>query len=209
MEKSKKRKMRQKLRKRLSETLGMFQKGGKIAGKQRGPPPPTRSVLFVDNTAHGELARRLMEAEKDLGEATKYKVRIAESAGDALGMLMPSTNPWGPMDCGRQDCIPCGQDDEKKLDCRKRNILYENVCQVCNQKDGKERKDAQKDGKGVYIGESSRSLHERAKEHVADRVSMNEDSHMLKHWLCDHPDLLEIQIQSSKIISRLPNKTIG
>ena len=34
-------------------------------------------------------------------------------------------------------------------------------------------------------------MHDRAKEHVADRVSMQEDSHMLKHWLCDHPDLLE------------------
>ena len=26
---------------------------------------------------------------------------------------------------------------------------------------------------------------------MADRVSMKEDSHMLKHWVCDHPDLLE------------------
>ena len=116
---------------------------------------------------------------------------MAESAGDALRVLLPSTNPWGPMDCGRQDCVPCGQGDEKRLDCRRRNILYENVCQLCNQKDGKKSKDEHKDGKGVYIGESSCSLHKRAKEHVADRVSMREDSHMLKHWVCDHPDLLE------------------
>ena len=133
----------------------------------------------------------MMEAEKDLGEATGYRVRMAESAGDALGVLLPSTNPWGPSDCGRQDCVPCGQDDARRLDCRRRNILYENVCQVCNQKDGKDGNDDQKDGKGIYVGESSRSLHERAKEHVADRDNLKEDSHMVKHWVCDHPDLLE------------------
>jgi hypothetical protein len=39
---------------------------------------------------------------------------------------------------------------------------------VCNvgKNDGKEDK---KDGKGVYVGESSRSIYERAMEHVADR----------------------------------------
>ena len=189
IEKARKRKMKQKLRKKLGETMESFQKDGK-AEKKKGPPPPTRSLLFVDNTANGELARRLTEAEKKLGEDTKYRVRIAESAGDALGVLLPSTNPWGPMDCGRKDCVPCGQEDERRLDCRRRNILYENVCQLRHQEDGKEKKD-RKDERGVYIGESSRSMHERAKEHVADRVSMQEDSHMLKHWLCDHPDLLE------------------
>ena len=97
--------MKQKLRKKLGETMKEFQKDGK-AQKKKGPPPPTRSVLFVDNTANGELARRLTAAEEKLGEDTKYRVRIAESAGDALGVLLPSTNPWGPMDCGRKDCVP-------------------------------------------------------------------------------------------------------
>ena len=47
-----------------------------------------------------------------------------------------------------------------------------------------------KDGKGVYVGESSRSLSERAKEHEADKLKTSEDSHQIKHWLTDHRDLM-------------------
>ena len=40
------------------------------------------------------------------------------------------------------------------------------------------------------MGETSRSLHERAKEHEADKKKTSEDSHQIKHWLTDHTDLL-------------------
>ena len=39
------------------------------------------------------------------------------------------------------------------------------------------------------MGESSRSLYERAKEHVADKKNLAEDSHMIKQWALDHSDL--------------------
>ena len=51
---------------------GIFMKAGK-EGK-RGPPPPTKSVVFIDNTGGGELARRFQEAEKEQGMATGYRV---------------------------------------------------------------------------------------------------------------------------------------
>ena len=64
-------------------------------------------------------------------------------------MLLPSTNPWGPPNCARQDCVPCGQGDENRLDCRKRHGLYENRCELCigSEKKGK----SLKDGKGIYV----------------------------------------------------------
>jgi hypothetical protein len=113
----------------------------------------------VDNTARGILAKRLQDVEKRLGGVTSYRVRIAEQAGMALATLLPSTNPWGPGDCGREDCIICKQQDEKQQDCRRRNVLYENQCQVCkvDMKDGENMNDFLKDGKGRYIGETSRS----------------------------------------------------
>ena len=81
--------------------------------------------MFVDNTRRGgELARRLQEKETDLGKATGYRVSIVESAGSPLGMLLPSTNSRGPPNCERLDCVPCGQGDDTRLDCRKRNLLY-------------------------------------------------------------------------------------
>ena len=84
---------------------------------------------------------------------------VAESEGMALSRLLPSTYPWGPGDCGRQDCMLCNQQDEPQQDCRKRNVLYENRCKVCMVEVETDGKENQKHGKGVYIGETSRSMY--------------------------------------------------
>ena len=47
-----------------------------------------------------------------------------------------------------------------------------------------------KNGRGVYVGESSCSIYERAKEYVADREKQAEDSHQIKHWITSHEELL-------------------
>jgi hypothetical protein len=44
--------------------------------------------------------------------------------------------------------------------------------------------------KGVYVGESSRSMYERGKEHLKDGKERAEDSHKWKHWALDHPEIL-------------------
>ena len=44
---------------------------------------------------------------------------------------------------------------------------------------------------GVYVGETARSIFERSKEHWSDRLAEKEDSHMIKHWQIDHPELPE------------------
>ena len=156
---------------------------------------PPVSVLFVENTKHGLLAKRLQEVEKRLAGTTSFRVRVTEMAGMALSRLLPSTNPWGQSDCGRVDCVICSQDDENKQDCKRRNVLYESSCTVCRvetdatKEAGKMMNCFQKDGKGLYIGESSRSLYERSKEHLRDRNDRQDDSHQVKHWLTDHPDL--------------------
>ena len=65
------------------------------------------SVMFVDNTVGGQLAKRLQAEELRMGRMTGYRVRIAESAGMPLSRLLPSTNPWGGGDCDRVDCLLC------------------------------------------------------------------------------------------------------
>ena len=114
-------------------------------------------------------------------------------------MLLPSTNPWGPPNCERLDCVPLGQGDDNRLDCRKINLLYENRCEMCNTTEKKE-KGGQflKAGKGIYVGETSRSLYERAREHESDRQKTSEESHQIKYWLSDHQDLLAHQSLGSK-----------
>ena len=90
-----------------------------------------------------------------------------------------------PRECSRPDCVICNQGDEDIQDCKRRNIVYENRCTLC-QVGGEESKD---NGRGVYIGESARSLYERSKEHESDKEGRHEDSHQVKHWVLDHPEL--------------------
>ena len=67
-----------------------------------------------------------------------------------------------------------------------RNIIYESECSKCNQPG--ERKENDKNGleerRGIaslYVGESARSVHERALEHWRDAESGKEETHMVEH----------------------------
>ena len=55
--------------------------------------------------------------------------------------------------------------------------------------DGKKSRRGKNDltGKNVYVGETSRSLFERAREHIKDGEAKTEDSHISKHWEQEHP----------------------
>ena len=116
-----------------------------------------------------------------LGMKTGVRVRVVENAGTALKRVFSSTNPWGSSECGRPDCVVCSQGDEQVQDCRRRNILYENRCTVCQVGNEKDDSKLSGTGKGIYVGESSRSMYERAKEHEADRAGELEESHQIKH----------------------------
>ena len=185
--------MRRKLKRKVN--IGMGKAGFPASRKKRGDNVDNEapiSVLFVDNTAKGILARRIQDEEKKLGRMTGYRIRVAESAGMPLSRLLPSTNPWGSEDCEREDCVPCSQGDEKRINCKIRNILYENKCTVCNEQDDNQKKNSEPykmDGKGVYVGESGRSLYERSKEHEKEKNDKMIESHQIKHWQLEHKEL--------------------
>ena len=92
--------------------------------------------------------------------------------------------------CGRVKCTTCSQKDDKKVDCFSRSVVYESVCMLCHP-DGKKPKKGDPmvmSGEGTYTGETSRSIFERAGEHLEDLNGLNKDSHMVKHWFLDHPN---------------------
>ena len=72
--------------------------------------------------------------------------------------------------------------------------MYESSCELCNPPDRKVTKDERMviSGKGTYIGETSRSIFERASEHVEAAKNLEVDSHMAKHWFTDHPQEPEV-----------------
>ena len=43
--------------------------------------------------------------------------------------------------------------------------------------------------KGIYVGESARSIYELAAEHRQDAEDRSDDSHMVKHWQIFHREL--------------------
>ena len=134
--------------------------------------------------------KKLQQAELELGMKTGFRVRVVENAGTALKRLFSSTNPWGSSECGRPDCVVCSQGDEQVQDCHRRNILYENRCTACHVGSEKDDSKLSGTGRGIYVGESSRSMYKRAaKEHEADRAGEMEESHQIKHWVLDHPGL--------------------
>ena len=56
--------------------------------------------------------------------------------------------------------------------------------------------------RGVYYGETSRSLHERAQEHLKDAEGFDAASHMVKHWMVDHPDQKELPLFKFKVVKK-------
>ena len=87
----------------------------------------------------------------------------------------------------------CSQGGDKLQNCRQRNILYESKYTICNPADDIKKKEDKlqnlKTQTGVYVGETSRSIFERAGEHWRDACSGKEESHMVKHWQATHPEL--------------------
>ena len=170
-----------------------FQKAGqaKKAGELE-----TLAVMFVDQTMGGALQKSLQMAEDKVAEMVGYRIRMVESSGTQLCRLLPCTNPWKGQHCGRASCYTCEQGGEVLQNCRQRNVLYESMCMVCNQEEEGRKTTNQKDKlqmlkeqTGVYVGETSRSIFEKAGEHRRDAVAGQEDSNMMKHWKLSHPEL--------------------
>ena len=67
--------------------------------------------------------------------------------------------------------------------CTQSSLMYENVCGTCNPGAGeaKELRNIKQDIPTLYVGETSRSIFERSREHWGDWRSSKEGSHMRKH----------------------------
>ena len=176
------------------KTEGLNQEGngkGAKKGKNRKKEKlnlGAKTVLFVDQTPGGELAKRLRELLQRLEPMMGFSIRIVERTGTKLKDLFPLNTLWDGMKCERGDCPPCNQGGEKIQNCKKRNLVYESICAKCNP-GAIEMKGEWEPVMGVqslYVGETCRSLHERSKEHMEAYRQGSNDSHVLKHHLAHH-----------------------
>ena len=178
----------------------------KMSRNWKAEKPPKnakiKAVLFVPYTPGSELAKRLREAETKLNELTGYKLKVVERAGIKLQDLLHKADPWQGADCQRAECWPCETklttEKNKTQDCTKRSLIYENWCITCEEQEMDKIKLRCKDDEEMtkklkkkivlskYIGETSRSIHERAWEHKYAMEQLSITSHLLKHTLDKH-----------------------
>ena len=170
------------------------QKKGGASGGSSGKRTeyPIRSVLFVEQTPGGELASKLRELLARLEPLLGFRIKVAERCGRTLQSQFPLNNLWGGMKCGRgEECTTCEQEGAEELpDCTRRSVLYENACLIClpsaGRKGGPRNEDGDPATPAIYVGETSRSIMERSKEHWAGYQGAKEDNHILKHQHMTH-----------------------
>ena len=112
------------------------------------------AILFVPRTPGGELITNLRAKEETLTELTGRKTKLVEKAGLSLKDMLWKADPWCGPPCPRANCRVCENNKEEVI-CRTKNLIYANVCLICKTQGGDTR----------YIGETSRSLGQRAGEH--------------------------------------------
>ena len=142
----------------------------------------------MEQTPGGELAQKLREQIQNMEPTLGFSIKVVERTGSTLRSKFPLYNLWEGAICGRSDCIPCDQGAEFVQQCTKKSVVYENICLECNPgADGKrELKELKTSVPTAYIGETSRSIKERTKEHWGAYSSKNKESHILKHQELQH-----------------------
>ena len=100
----------------------------------------------------------------------------------------PQTATWKGLQCGRQECVTCNQGGEDLPDCTRASVVYESICVTCNPSASNkgELKSTKEGAPSLYVGETSRSVQERAVEHLGAARRQEEDSHMYKHQRLEH-----------------------
>ena len=86
--------------------------------------------------------------------------------------VLQKSNPLQTAGCDSPDCIPCKPGRGEGGNCEGGGINYEIECQLCP--DG---------ARSLYIGESSRNLYTRSKEHEANYRAGKITSFMVKHQI--------------------------
>ena len=173
----------------FSKPGGRGRRKAKIGRTTQGAQ--VRTVLFVEQTEGGELAMRLRELLSRLEPLIGFKIKVVERCGKSLQSQFPLNNLWQGAKCGREECVTCEQEGAEELpDCSKRSVLYENACLECiptaGKKGGPREQDINTEVPALYVGESSRSIMERSKEHWAGYVGAKEDNHILRHQQITH-----------------------
>ena len=135
--------------------------------------------------------------------------------------MVQKSNPTATPGCNDRDCVGCTAGRGKGGMCRKGNVCYEMECGLCEESAILTDKQADRT---TYIGETSRNLFTRGKEHKQKYATENQDSFILQHQNEEHDclpadftakvtgtyrDCLSRQVAEGVAIRRCRNKTLN
>ena len=89
--------------------------------------------------------------------------------------MICKSNPWKARSCEREECTTC-KEEKQTGKCRDEGIIYKITCQECKAK-GIE---------SIYIGESSRTIFERYREHLDGERNCDKRNALHKHDMVEH-----------------------
>ena len=157
------------------------------------------TVLQVPSSKGSVLLKEIAKIEPILAKSTGYHMKLVEKSGKPLLNLF-SENPILTK-CHREDCHPCKNKSVKGNSlCGLKNVVYEATCDLCL---NEHIADPTKANKGVYIGQTYRTLYERSLEHFGSLRRMESGSFMFKHWAIHHPSLPPPQPSILRLLNHL------
>jgi hypothetical protein len=120
-------------------------------------------VYFVQPTINGLLAKKC----RRIFQTSKLKIKVVERSGRSMRQLLTTSNPFTNGRCPNENCCVCTRcSPNTKHPCKTRECVYEIKCNTCSH---------------TYIGETSRSLEERIKEHLHLYDTQNKNSVLFQH----------------------------
>ena len=169
------------------------------------------SVMHVPSSKDSRLLRMMSKAEPRIAKITGYQIKFVEKPGRNLCNMFQKEASLTK--CYRDDCRVCFNSDPKFPSCcQQKGVVYLGVCRLC---DNEHKLNDKKQHKGIYVGETSRTLYERAKEHYASLKRLEDRSFMLKHWSTTHSDLntppefkFKVMKKHSDALSRLVHEAV-
>ena len=129
-----------------------------------------KSVFYVDTTPNNHLAKQCQQ----ILDKCEVPIKVMEKTGESIKKLLVKSNPFKDKDknCNDQRCAVCLSDS--KINCRARDVVYENYCEhhlTCQ---------------GKYDGETAHPIKERFKEHLDDYRLRPQTSAMHEHSVEKH-----------------------
>ena len=142
------------------------------------------TLMQVPSSKDGRLVKMLSKAEPRIAKLCGYQAKFVERSGRPLSHCFPKEVTQ--THCFREDCGVCSVKSSKGPSrCQLKSVVYMAVCTTC---DKIYKTDTSQAHKGRYIGETARTLSERAGEHRTALRRHENSSFMFKHWALAHPE---------------------